>query len=81
MLANHKIYVFKIYYLSAQRKDLKRIYSFDIKRFPLCALWFDCRIQVSCQKRHMDNRYICHAPECLYVCRGLNYDAPDLPSV
>ena len=36
--------VFKSHPLRAQRKDLKQGVSFGIKRFPPCALWFDCRI-------------------------------------
>ena len=42
--ADYKIYVLKNHYLSSQRKDLKQV--FCIKGFPLCALWFYCRIEV-----------------------------------
>src|SRR3972149_3193455 len=30
--------------LSAQRKDLNKVFSFGNKGFPLSPLWFDCRI-------------------------------------
>ena len=30
--------------LSAQRKDLNKVFSFGNKGFPLWTLWFDCRI-------------------------------------